>query len=97
MTEQEFHQRIEGAVDRLEQRIENSTARLEKNVARAYSSNPAFRWTAEGVSLAMEIGLILGSGQLERQGRHIAALCCFSLGTVSLVVHIVTALAIRRQ
>lgn len=97
MTEWEFEQKIEAAVDRLEDRIEGTADRLDRAISHAYRTSRPFRIASRGISLAAELGLLFAAGELESRGHRTAALWCFGLGASSMVLSGAAALLFRRR
>lgn len=97
MTEKEFDKKVEEMAGRFEKRIEASADRVEKGVNRGYHQSRLFRFTIKGISIAAEIGLLIGAKHLMERGNKIAALGCAGIGVVGLAVEIICIVAFRRR
>ena len=97
MTEKEFGQKVEDMAARFERGIEAPAAKLEKGVTRKYSKSRLFRFTTRGISIAAEIGLLIGGKCLVEKGHRAAAIWCVALGAVGFAAELLRILVCRRK
>lgn len=97
MTEREFDQKVEDWAARLENRIEASADQLDRNITRKYNDSRLFRFTTRGLSIAAEIGLLIGGKYLAQKGYKTAAICCVVLGAVGLTFELLRIFIFRRR
>lgn len=97
MTEREFDQKVEDWAARLENRIEASADQLDRNITRKYNNSCLFRFTTRAISIAAEIGLLIGGKYLAQKGYKTAAVLCVALGTVGLISELLQIFVFRRR
>lgn len=97
MTEREFDQKVEEMAARLESRIEASADKLDRDVTRKYNDSRLFRFTTKGISVAAEIGLLIGGKHLAQKGYKTAAVWCVALGAVGLAFELLRIFIFRRR
>ena len=97
MSEREFDQKVEEMAARLESRIEASADKLDRDVTRKYNDSRLFRFTTKGISVAAEIGLLIGGKHLAQKGYKAAAVLCVALGAVGLISELLQIFVFRRR
>lgn len=92
-----FDRKIEEAAGRFECWAEASADQLDKGLTRAWNESRLFRFTARGISMTAELGLIAGANYLAGRRHKTAAMWCAGLGAAGLAADLVTALIFWRE
>lgn len=97
MTEKEFEQKVEDMAARFEHRVETAADHLDKGITKKYDESRLFRFAARGISIAAEIGILIGAKYLAAKGHGTAAMWCAVLGVAGLVAELLRILVFRRK
>lgn len=97
MTEKEFDQKVEDMAARFEHRVETAADHLDKGITQKYDESRLFRFAARGISIAAEIGILIGTKHLANHGYKRAAVWCAVLAAAGLAVELLRILVIRRR
>jgi hypothetical protein len=97
MTEKEFDNKVEAMAARFEGRVESAADRLDKGLTYRYNQSRLFRFITTGISIAAEIGLLVGAKHLGEKGCRIAAIWCAGLGAAGLAAQLIRLVVFRRE
>ena len=88
MKEKIFDQKIEEAANRFEDWIEASADTFERELTRTWNEHFLFRFVTKGITIAIELGLIISAYHLVKHGRKVSAILCACLGMAGLAVEL---------
>lgn len=100
MTEKQFDQfietAIENAADRFERRVEAGADRLDRGLTHAWNVCPCFRRGARLVSIGCAVSLLVLAKHLHDEDEQVAAHCCATLGGAALLWEVGRLVFLRR-
>ena len=97
MKEKIFDQKIEEAANRFEDWIEASADTFERELTRTWNEHFLFRFVTKGITIAIELGLIISAYHLVKHGSKVSAILCAGLGMAGLAVELITAFISQRK